>query len=189
MNFLAFTSSLRKDSTNLKLVRLASEIARGQGVEVDLADFHDFDMPSYDQDLQEKGFPAGTLRFGERLQAADGLLLSLPEYNFSIAGNFKNAVDWVSRLKPMPLRGRSALLLSASVGAIGGIRGLWQSRIPLEGLGVFVYPDMFTLPHSHQAFDEGGRLKEASHQARLEKIVSEYLKVAAHLRVPHPPSP
>lgn len=185
MKILAFTSALRKESTNLKLVKLAAEIAHEKGAEVDLADFHDFDMPPYDGDIQEKGFPQGTLKLAERIRVADGLILSLPEYNFSMPGNFKNAVDWVSRLKPMPLRGKSALLLAASIGAVGGIRGLWQARIPLEGLGVFVYPDMFTLPHSHEAFGEDGRLKDEKTRQRLEKMVLDYLKVAPYLSIPH----
>lgn len=185
MKILAFTSALRKESTNLKLVAQAAEIARQKGAGMDLADFHDFDMPAYDGDIQEKGFPQGTLRLAERIQAVDALLLSLPEYNFSLPGNFKNAVDWLSRLKPMPLRGKSALLMAASSGAVGGIRGLWQARIPLEGLGVFVYPDMFTLPHSHEAFEGDGRLKDGKTRQRLEKIVSDYLKVASNLSVPH----
>lgn len=185
MKILAFTPALRKASTNRKLVAWAAELARKHGAEVDLADFHEFDVPSYDEDLKEKGFPPGTLKFAERIQAADGLLLSLPEYNFSIPGNFKNAIDWISRLRPQPLRGKSALLLAASIGAIGGIRGLWQSRIPLEGLGVYVYPDMYTLPHSGEAFGDDGNFRDEQQLQRLEKIVSEYLKVAPHLAVPH----
>jgi chromate reductase len=186
IKILAFTSSLRKESTNLKLVKLASEIAGSHGAKVDLADFHDFEALSYDADLPETDFPRGIRNFAERIMAADGLLLSLPEYNFSIPGNFKNAVDWVSRIKPVPLRGKSALLLSASIGAVGGIRGLWQSRIPLEGLGTFVYPDMFALAHSHEAFDGTGRLKDGQNMARLEKIISSYLKVVPALRIPAP---
>ncbi|HXL73953.1 MAG TPA: NAD(P)H-dependent oxidoreductase, partial [bacterium] len=127
--------------------------------------------------------PEGALKFAARIQAADGLLISTPEYNFSIAGNFKNAIDWLSRIKPQPLRGKSALLLSASIGAVGGIRGLWQTRIPLEGLGVFVYPDMYTLPQSSEAFDAHGKFADGKNYVRLEKIVKEYLKVASALNI------
>ena len=158
---------------------MAAEIARRQGEEVDLADFRDFEMPSYDGDQEEKGlFPPGALKFAERIKAADGLLVSLPEYNFSIPGNFKNAIDWVSRIRPVPFQGKSALLMAASRGAVGGIRGLWQARIPLEGLGVHVYPGMYSLAHSWEAFDDGGAFKDAANQTRLEKIVTEYLRVA-----------
>jgi chromate reductase, NAD(P)H dehydrogenase (quinone) len=184
MKLLAFTPALRKESTNRKLIAWAAELAAKQGAQVDLADFHDFDMPSYDGDLEEKNFPGGAVKLAERIKSADGLLISLPEYNFSIPGNFKNAVDWLSRVRPQPFRGKSALLLAASRGAIGGIRGLWQSRIPLEGLGVFVYPDMYTLAHSWEAFDENGKFRDEQNLSRLEKIVGEYLKAASALAAP-----
>jgi len=181
MKILAFTPSLRAASTNKRLAAWAAEIADQNGAEVDLADFHDFDMPAYDGDLQEKGLPPGALKFADRIHKADGLLIATPEYNYSIAGNLKNAIDWVSRVTHQPFRGKSALLLSASIGPMGGVRGLWQTRIPLEGLGVFVYPDMYTLPHSHSAFDPFGKFEDEKNQLRLEKIVKEYLKVASAL--------
>jgi chromate reductase len=181
MKLLAFTSSVRTGSTNKKLLAWAAEIADQNGAEVDLVDFREFDMPPYDGDLQEKGFPSGALKFANRLQAADGLLLAIPEYNFSIPGNFKNAIDWVSRVNLQLLRGKSALLLSASISGAGGIRGLWQTRIPLEGLGVFVYPDMYTLGFAQNAFDPAGKFVDEKNFARLEKMVKEYLKVASSL--------
>jgi NAD(P)H-dependent FMN reductase len=179
MKLLAFTPSLRAASTNKKLVAWAAVIAKQNGVEVDLADFHDFDMPPYDSDLQEKGFPSGTLRFANRIQSAGGFLIAIPEYNFSFPGNFKNAVDWVSRIKPQPLAGKSALLLSASISSVGGARGLWQTRIPLEALGVFVYHEMFGLPRSGEAFDANDKFIDTQNLDRLEKIVKEYLKFAS----------
>jgi NAD(P)H-dependent FMN reductase len=81
----------------------------------------------------------------------------------------------------MPLRGKTGLLLSASSGQVGGIRGLWQLRIPLEGLGVTLHPDMYTLPWAKEQFDEGGRLKEPERQERLEKMVGAYLAMARKL--------
>ena len=111
----------------------------------------------------------------------DGLLLASPEYNFSLPGTLKNAIDWVSRIRPVPLRGKTAFLLSASNGQVGGIRGLWQLRIPLEGLGVLVYPDMYTLPWADKAFGPDGKLIEPERQARLAAMVGGYLTVARKL--------
>ncbi|MFN9939619.1 MAG: NADPH-dependent FMN reductase, partial [bacterium] len=79
-----------------------------------------------------------------------------PEYNYSISGVLKNTIDWVSRVRPMPFRKKPILLLAASMGPIAGIRGLWQTRIPLEGLGNYVYPDMFSLGVAHEALNEEG---------------------------------
>ncbi len=182
MRLLAFAASLRTGSWNRKLITAAVEIATGSGVEVDLADFREFDMPIYDADLQANaGIPAGAQELGRRVAAADGLMIASPEYNFSLPGTLKNAIDWVSRLKPMPLRGKSGLLLSASNGQVGGIRGLWQLRIPLEGLGVTLHPDMYALPLAKDQFDESGRLKEPERQERLAKTVGAYLEMARKL--------
>jgi len=182
MKLLAFAASMRTGSWNRRLIAAAVEIAGGAGVVVDLADFHEFNMPIYDADLQAaKGIPPGAQEMGRRIAAADGLMISSPEYNFSLPGTLKNAIDWVSRLKPMPLRGKTGLLLSASNGQVGGIRGLWQLRIPLEGLGVTLHPDMYTLPWADKQFDEGGRLKEPERQERLVKTVGAYLEMARRL--------
>jgi chromate reductase len=183
VKLLAFAASLRKDSWNRKLVRLAVDAARKAGAEVDLADFHQFDMPLYDGDIQQSaGIPTGAQELIHRIEAVDGVMISSPEYNFSLPGTLKNAIDWVSRARPMPLRGKSGLLLGASTAQVGAIRGLWQLRIPLEGLGVFVYPDMYTLPWADKQFDENGGLKEGDRAERLVKTVTEYVGFAGRLR-------
>lgn len=182
LKLLAFAASLRAGSHNRRLVRLAAGLARTGGAHVDLADFRDFEMPLYDADLQNAaGIPNGARGLGERIAASDGLLLASPEYNYSLPGTLKNAIDWVSRIKPQPLRGRSCFLLAASNGQFGGIRGLWQLRIPLEGLGVVVYPDMYALPWAEKAFGEDGRLCDPERQARLETMLAGYLELARRL--------
>jgi NAD(P)H-dependent FMN reductase len=182
MRLLAFAASLRRDSWNKKLLTQAAELARAGGAEVDVADFAEFDMPLYNADLQAAaGIPPGAQALARRVTAADGIMIASPEYNFSLPGTLKNTIDWVSRLKPMPLRGKHGLLLSASTSLVGGIRGLWQLRIPLEGLGVLLYPDMFPLAQAHEAFDPQGTLKDPQLNERLAKIVAGYLGVARKL--------
>ncbi|HTS88082.1 MAG TPA: NAD(P)H-dependent oxidoreductase [Gemmatimonadales bacterium] len=182
LRLLAFAASLRRESINRRLIRVAVEVARSQGAEVDLADFREFEMPLYDGDLQERsGMPPGALELRRRLEGAQGILLASPEYNYSLPGTLKNAIDWMSRMRPVPLRGKSAFLLAASGGQIGGIRGLWQLRIPLEGLGVFVHPDMYTLPHGREAFREDGSLVDPTRQERLEVLMKGYLSAARAL--------
>jgi chromate reductase len=182
LRLLAFAASLRRESWNRKLLGLAVDLAREAGAEVDVAEFREFDMPLYDADLLTlSGVPVGASELTRRVGAADGLLLASPEYNFSLPGTLKNAIDWVSRARPMPLRGKSAFLLSASNGQIGGVRGLWQLRIPLEGLGVLVYPDMYTLPWADKAFGPDGKLIEPERQSRLASMMGGYLAVARKL--------
>jgi NAD(P)H-dependent FMN reductase len=184
LRLLAFAASLRRESWNRKLLGLAVDLAREAGAEVDVAEFHEFDMPLYDADLLAlSGLPAGASELTRRLGAADGLLLASPEYNFSLPGTLKNAIDWVSRVRPVPLRGKSAFLLSASNSQIGGVRGLWQLRIPLEGLGVLVYPDMYALPWADKSFGPDGKLIEPERQTRLASMIGGYLGVARKLAV------
>jgi NAD(P)H-dependent FMN reductase len=182
LRLLAFAASLRKASLNRRLLRVAVEAARRAGAEVEVAEFAEFDMPLFNADVQESaGFPPGALALKARLEPADGILLASPEYNFSLPGTLKNAIDWLSRLRPVPLRGKSAFLLSTSGGMIGGIRGLWQLRIPLEGLGVFVHPDMFILPNGNEGFAEDGSLRDAKAAERLQTMLSGYLRAARAL--------
>ncbi|HYG70381.1 MAG TPA: NAD(P)H-dependent oxidoreductase [Anaeromyxobacteraceae bacterium] len=179
MKLLLFAASLRKDSLNRKLARLAADALRAAGASVDHADFHEFDMPLYDGDLEKaEGLPLGAVALRDRLAAADGLVLVTPEYNHSIPGTLKNAIDWVSRARPVPLKGRPALLLSASPGLAGGSRASWAVRVPLELLGTFLFPDHFALPRADQAFGRDGAFVDPKNQARLEALVKEYLAFA-----------
>lgn len=178
MRLLAFAASLRAHSLNQKLLELAARIAREDGADVDPAAFRDFDMPLYDGDLEARsGLPEGAQHLVDRLRAADAVLIATPEYNYSIAGPLKNAIDWTSRSRPMPWRGKSVYLMSASPSPMGGIRGLWQTRVPLEGCGAFVFPDMFALAHAHQAF-EGGELKDAALAERLRTEMRGFVRLA-----------
>jgi len=132
-------------------------------------------MVVYDAELElQNGIPDEVKSLGKIISAADALIISTPEYNGGIPGPFKNAIDWVSRISPMPWSEKNVLLLGASPGTLGAIRGLWHSRVPLEAVGAFVYPEMFGLSLAHQAFDERGLLKDPSTSERFEKLLFKY---------------
>lgn len=178
MRILAFAASLRQGSLNRKLIAYACGLAWEAGAEVDLADFRDFEMPLYDGDLDTGTLPQGAQELKRRLDAAQAVIISSPEYNYSIPGTLKNAIDWVSRARPMPWRGKSVYLMSASPSPMGGIRGLWQTRIPLEGCGALVFPDMFALPHANTAFDDAGGLRDAALAERLRREIVGFVRLA-----------
>jgi chromate reductase, NAD(P)H dehydrogenase (quinone) len=179
MRILAFAASLRSASWNHKLIQLAARLAAREGAEVDLARFREFDMPLYDGDEDTAhGLPEGARKLQQRVEGAGALMIAVPEYNYSIPGPFKNAIDWVSRARPMPWRGRAVYLMSTAPSPMGGIRGLWQTRIPLEGCGAIVFPDMFALPHGTTAFDERGGLRDAASFERLFRDVRGFVKFA-----------
>src|SRR4051812_30075871 len=136
LRVLVFHGSLRAESLNGRLAALAARAVEARGAEVDLGAMSDFACPSYDLDVeQQEGVPAGADAFCRRLKAADAFVIASPEYNSSMPGVLKNAIDWTSRVRPQPFNGKQALLMSASPSMAGGNRGLWSLRIPLEHLG------------------------------------------------------
>lgn len=176
VNYLVFAASLRAESLNARLAHLAAQAIERQGGTVDLASMRDFDAPSYDEDSEKtEGFPPGAEEFRRRLEASDAFVIVSPEYNASLPGVVKNAIDWVSRFRPQPFNARHALLISASPSMVGGNRGLWALRIPLEHLGARVFPDMFSLAQAHQAFDEEGRIKNAQLSERFEQTIAAFM--------------
>ena len=173
---LLFSASLRTDSLNTRLARLARSVIEGHGATVDFATMRDFDGPSYDQDLEEReGLPPGPRELNRRLEATDAFVIASPEYNASIPGHLKNAIDWVSRVRPQPFNARHGLLFSASPSMAGGNRGLWSLRIPLEHLGARVFPDMFSLAQAHKAFTDEGALADQKLGARFEQNLVAFL--------------
>lgn len=178
LRVLIFSASLRTDSLNTKLAHLAARVATAQGATVDLASMQDFDVPSYDGDVEASaGIPAGAQELKRRLTESDAFLIASPEYNGSMPGLLKNAIDWTSRFRPQPFNERHALLLSASPSMAGGNRGLWSLRIPLEHLGARVFPDMFSLSVAHKAF-AGDTIADPALQGRFEKTVQGFLSLA-----------
>jgi NAD(P)H-dependent FMN reductase len=176
VRLLVFSASLREDSLNTRLARLARSVIEARGAAVDFAGMRDFDGPSYDQDLEDReGLPPGPRALRQRLEASDAFVISSPEYNASMPGHLKNAIDWVSRARPQPFNARHGLLLSASPSMAGGNRGLWSLRIPLEHLGARVFPDMFSLAQAHKAFAGDGAIADAKLAERFEQNLVAFL--------------
>lgn len=178
VRFLLFSASLREGSYNTRLARLAQSIMEKHGGVVDRAEMRDFDSGSYSQDTQSKsGFPPGPEELRRRLDDCHAFVIASPEYNSSMPGLLKNAIDWVSRYRPQPFNGKHALLMSASPSMVGGNRGLWALRIPLEHLGARVYPDMFSLAQAHEAFTPEGGLGSKQLGERLEKTIVGFMEL------------
>lgn len=177
MRILAFAASLRQGSFNRRLLERAVSHAREAGADVSQVDFGELVCPYFNADLQERdGIPAPARQLGEAIRQHDGLLIASPEYNYSMPGTLKNTIDWVSRIRPLPFLDRTAFLMGASNGPIGTNRGLWQVRIPLECLGVAVYPRMFGLPNGGGAFAADGSLADTKNDDRLRSLVGKYLE-------------
>lgn len=180
---LALSGAARRESLNTKLLRVAAAALEKRGASVEFTTLADFAMPVYDGDLEAaSGPPEGALRLAERLAANEALLIASPEYNMSVPGALKNAIDWISRVKPNRLAGKTTLLISASPALVGGNRGLWALRVPLEVLGARVLPEMFSLAQAHEAFDAEGKLVKESLAGRLDEMVGKLQAVTCALR-------
>jgi chromate reductase, NAD(P)H dehydrogenase (quinone) len=176
VRFLVFSASLRAGSLNTRLAQLAAETIRANGGEVDLATMAAFAARSYDADFQASdGFPAEAEELRDRITASDAFVIASPEYNASMPGVLKNSIDWVSRFSPQPFNERHGLLMSASPSMVGGNRGLWALRVPLEHLGARVYPDMFSLAQAHNAFTEEERLVDGQLQERFQHTIIGFI--------------
>jgi NAD(P)H-dependent FMN reductase len=182
---LCFAGSLRRDSFNKKLVQIGRKFVEEAGGDATYVDLREFDMPLYDQDLEDKqGLPAGVRKFKSLMLEHQGLLISAPEYNSSISAALKNAIDWASRPEPgeAPLacfNGKVAGLLAASPGVFGGLRGLFAVRYILSNIKVIVLPDQFALPQANAAFDEQGALKDAKHAAAVRGVAERLVRITA----------
>jgi NAD(P)H-dependent FMN reductase len=185
---LAFAGSLRRDSFNKQLVRIAAQGARTAGAEVTVIDLRDYPLPVFDEDLErESGAPENVRRLKQLFVEHDGLLIASPEYNSSITAVLKNTIDWVSRQSPgepplVAFTSKVAVVLGTSPGALGGLRGLVHLRAILGNIGVIVLPDQTAIPKAHEAFAADGSLKEAKQQATVEKLGATLASTVAMLR-------
>jgi len=176
LRILVFSASLRNDSLNTILAKLAATVIEKHGANVDFAKMSEFDCPSMNQDLEINNFhPAGAEEFRERILASDAFIISSPEYNSSMPGLLKNSIDWVSRFRPQPFNERHALLMSASPSMGGGNKALWSLRMPLEHLGARVFPDMFSLATAHKAFSPEGTISGETLSKRFENNLVAFL--------------
>ena len=173
---LAFAGSLRKESYNKKLVKIAANAAQSAGAKVTLIDLRDYPLPIYDGDIEAaSGIPENGLALKKLFIEHDGLLLACPEYNSSITAVLKNTLDWVSRPQAgepslAAFTGKTAVLMSASPGALGGLRGLVHVRSILGNINVLVLPQQLAISKAHEAFNDDGTLKDAKQQAGIENL-------------------
>lgn len=175
---LAFAGSTRRDSYNKVLVNIAAEGAKRAGAEITVVHLNDYPMPLYDGDLEaNQGIPESALAFKKLLREHHGFLIASPEYNGSMSGVLKNAIDWASRQAPQEeslqcFKNKTVSLMSASPGALGGLRGLIQLRTVLAGIGCLVLPNQVAIAKAQEAMKDGQLVKPAQ-QNSIEQLGTE----------------
>ena len=157
MKILGIAGSLRGDSHNVRLLRAAAETLP-PGVTLELWDGLR-DVPLYDEDVDGEGSPAGVRALREAIADADAVLISTPEYNASIPGVLKNALDWASRpYATNVLRGKPAAVVGASTGLFGAVWAQAETRKVLKTIGAHILEDELPLGLADDAWDPDGRL-------------------------------
>jgi chromate reductase, NAD(P)H dehydrogenase (quinone) len=172
MRVLAVSGSLRADSHNTNLLRAAVDAAP-EGIEVELFDPALIrDLPIYDQDLEDEEVPASVARLREQWSAADAILFATPEYNGSVPGGLKNAIDWASRPKfEAALTNKTVAVVGASIGQFGAMWAQADLRKILGVAGARVVGDELPVTRAHERFDSEGRLLDAELFERLRLAI------------------
>ena len=180
MRILAVSGSLRAGSHNTSLLRAAIDAAP-QGVEVELFDPAGIaDLPLYDQDLDTSDLPQSVVRLREEWGNADAILFATPEYNGSVPGGLKNAVDWGSRPRlEAPLTNKTVAVVGASPGQFGALWAQADLRRILGIAGARVVGDELPVTRAHEKFDAEGRLLDEELRGRLSLLLETLAAEAA----------
>lgn len=177
---LVFAGSARRESFNKKLAKIAAELLEAEGCEVTFLDLQDYPLPLYHGDLEGKGgLPEPAKELKKIFAQQDGFLIASPEYNGSFSALLKNTLDWVSRTETEEespgyvYANKVAAVVSASPGALGGIRGLVSLRMLLGYLGITVLPAQVNVSSAFNAFDENGKLVHSGTLPRLKSLCAD----------------
>ena len=169
INILGISGSLRHDSYNTAALRAAQELAPA-GTRIEIADLSE--IPLYDQDLRDKEVPQAVEKLSAQIVAADALLFATPEYNYSVSGVLKNAIDWQSRQSPQPFAGKPAAVMSASMSLLGGVRAQYDLRRIMIFLDVhFLNRPEVMIASAHERFDAEGKLTDETTREFVGKLV------------------
>jgi chromate reductase len=185
MRVLGISGSLRRDSHNTKLLRAAAELLPPP-VELEIFDGLKAVEP-YDEDDDRGGGPVGARRLREAIASADAVLIATPEYNSSIPGQLKNALDWASRPKgENALWGKPAAVVGASTGMFGAVWSQAEVRKALGASGARVIDEELPVGRAHEAFTGDGRLKDPELRERYAELLAELVSEAEQLSTTEP---
>lgn len=186
---LAFAGSSRKGSYNRALLVRAAGFVEKAGGAVTLVELGDYPMPMMNEDLQlSRGIPETALKFKKLLWEHDGFLIASPEYNGFVTPLLKNSLDWASRSetrdeKPLSaFRGKTAAIVSASPGSLGGIRSLSVLRSLLTNLGVLVIPSQHGVSSAEKAFDDSDGFTDGRNAKAIDRVAMELVRITAALK-------
>ncbi len=185
---LAFCGSTRRQSFNQAILNVAVQGAEEAGAQVTVVSLADYAMPIFNQDEEaEQGIPERAQAFKELMVSHDGFLIASPEYNSSYPALLKNALDWASRAaegEPMmqAYRGKTAGIMAASAGGLGGLRVLVALRMLLENVGVLVHPNQKAIAKVDTLLNERGEIDNEKTIKQLKKLGADTAKLCASIQ-------
>jgi chromate reductase len=181
LHVLMICGSLRKGSFNRKLMNLLPGLAPSDMKMSEAPPFRGF--PIFNVDVQEAGIPADVTALGDAIRAADGLVIVSPEYNWSMPGGWKNAIDWLSRLEKQPFAGKPVAIQSAARGLLGGSRMQYHLRQSLTSIDAFLLsrPEV-VITCAPQKFDEAGNLKDETAIGLIKQQLEGFAKFIRRVR-------
>ncbi len=184
LEFLGISGSLRAGSFNTACLRAAAALAP-DGMTITLADIGD--VPLYNDDVRATGIPASVEALRRRIAAADGVVIATPEYNYSVPGVLKNAIDWISRTEPQPFAKKPVGIIGASPGAFGTARAQYDLRKSFVYLDAYVMnkPEVM-IASAHTRFDAAGELTDQPTREFLRAMLVALRDWTVTLRSPAP---
>jgi chromate reductase, NAD(P)H dehydrogenase (quinone) len=184
MKVLGISGSLRRESHNTKLLRSAGEMFEAEGVEFEIYDALKL-VPPYDEDDDRDPAPAAAAQLRSAVAGADAVFFSTPEYNSSIPGQLKNAIDWLSRpVGSGAIRNKPVAVIGASTGMFGAVWSQAELRKTLAAAGARVIEGEVPVGHAHTRFDEAGRLNDPNIAEQVQEVVETLIAEADPAREP-----
>ena len=190
MKLLIFAGSTRLNSFNRKLAAVTAGLARASGAEVTHIELADFDIPMYNADLEARGTPPDVMKLKRLMFEHPAWIICSPEYNASYSALLKNTIDWASSpVKSDPAwtdefkfsRGKVVGILSASPGALGGLRSQSHLAPLLLNVQCWVAPRNFALSHASEAFDAQGQLLDDAQRQKVQDVIDQVMFAAGRL--------
>lgn len=177
-NVITICGSLRKASFNRMLANALPGLAPA-GMTITASP--SIEMPLYNADVQAQGWPAAATALSDSIRAADGVIIVTPEYNYSVPGVLKNAIDWVSRMPDQPFANKPVALQSASMGPLGGARMQYHARTMMVFLDAFVFnkPEIFVGAAQTKFDDKTGELKDEATRTIIKQQLEGFEKFIA----------
>ena len=187
LDIVGICGSLRKTLVNRKALLTAKELLPAS-MEMDIVEIGD--LPIYNFDIQQVGFPPDAVRLNERFRVADGIFVATPEHNAGMPAALKNVIDWMSRYRPTPFDNKPVAVISASPGPLGGGRVQYEFRRSMAFVNalVMVQPEVF-IAHAPSKFDEHGCFTDEAGQKFLSQLLISFEAWVRRIKAAYAPTP